>query len=111
MNPALLRFFLFFVALLVFDIYGFEALKTAFGKPLWLKILYWSTTVVVLALLVYNFINFQRQGVPHKVVQTMIGALILFYVPKMFLGSVLLTEDLYRVGRWMVDFGVQTFCS
>ena len=111
MNPAFLRFFLFFVALLVFDVYGFEALKTAFGRPLWLRILYWSTSGLVLALLVYNFVNFHPQGGPHKMVQLMIGAVILFYVPKMVLGSVLLMEDLYRVGKWMVDFGLQAFGS
>jgi predicted MPP superfamily phosphohydrolase len=109
MNPAFIRFALFFIALLVFDVYGFEALKTAFGRPLWLRILYWSTSAAVLGLMVYNFVRFHPQGGPHGGIQLMIGALILFYVPKMILGSVLLLEDVYRVGKWMVDFGLATF--
>jgi predicted MPP superfamily phosphohydrolase len=91
-----LRILLFVAFLLLIDWYAFQAVKTVFKESNLAKYVYWGTSILVLGLLIYVFLNFDRSKPQPAIFQYFAGLLILFLVPKLVVIAVLFGEDLIR---------------
>lgn len=97
MNTVALRILATLFIVLLMDLYAYQAFKTAFkfrGLP-WL---YWGTSAALTVWTLYVAFTINRND-PAVTKQYMyvFGAMILFLVPKMLVGTVMLLEDAVRL--------------
>jgi predicted MPP superfamily phosphohydrolase len=91
-----LRFLFFIFFVLLIEIYSFQAFKTL-TKVRWMQLLYLLISLALLVYIIYSFTNFDRRVGQTKMTMITLGLLLLIYIPKMILTSVLLLEDVFRV--------------
>ncbi len=92
----MLRWAIFIIIFGIIDIYAYQAFRTA-SKNLWLNILYWVVTLLVIGNFVLHFYGFNRRdGFTHSHGYAF-GFLIAILIPKMILLIVMLGEDIFRV--------------
>ncbi len=99
-----LLFFLGFVFLV--ELYSFQTIKTL-SKLKWVHYSYITISIVLLAFLVYSFSKFDRSiGQTDQTMFTM-GVFLLFYVPKMILGILMFSEDIFRLLEGVLRYGMK----
>lgn len=92
----MLRWTVFLIVLGIFDIYAFQALKTAVRSH-WILALYWIITLLVVGNFVYSYYAFNRSnGFSHSNAYAA-GFLIAIVVPKMILLLFMIGEDVFRL--------------
>ncbi len=97
-GTLILRLALFIGFLLLVDFYAFQAIKTTFKGSGLARYVYWGISVALMLTLLYTFLNFDRGAArPNLRFTYLMGAFILFFVPKLILIVVLLGEDVVRL--------------
>src|SRR5690606_21484975 len=92
----MLRWTVFLIVLGIFDIYAFQALKTAVRSH-WILALYWIITLLVVGNFVYSYYAFNRSnGFSHSNAYAA-GFLIAIVVPKIILLLFMFGEDIFRI--------------
>jgi predicted MPP superfamily phosphohydrolase len=91
-----LRISLFIGFLALLDLYAFQAIKTVFKTSAWARYGYWGISALMLILLVYVFLTFDRSKPQPPVFSYFAGLFILFLVPKLILVVMLFGEDVVR---------------
>ncbi|WP_136481509.1 metallophosphoesterase [Cognatitamlana onchidii] len=91
----MLRWALIILVFIVVDVYAFQAFRTI-SKNLWLTILYWVITLLVLGNFIFRFYGLNRSefGNPQAYAFAFVLALL---VPKMIVLAILFAEDVFRV--------------
>lgn len=92
----MLRISLFIGFLALIDLYAYQAVKTVFKTNPWVRYSYWGISLLVLLLLVYVFLTFDRSKPQPPVFSYFAGAFILFLVPKLILLVGMFGEDVVR---------------
>lgn len=89
-----LLFFILFV--LFIEIYAFQAFKTL-SRVKWVQYSYIILSVLILAYIIYSFSQFDRSvGQTPKTLFTL-GLVLIIYIPKMILTTIMFGEDFYRI--------------
>ncbi|MDX5326875.1 MAG: metallophosphoesterase [Bacteroidota bacterium] len=89
---ALLLLFMFLI-----DLYFYQGVRTIFYRKLWVPVIFWSITGLGYAYVLYTLTAFDPAASPRKVINPFIGYFILFYIPKLLVIILLLSEDLFRI--------------
>src|SRR5579863_1766217 len=102
---AILGFATFFLVLFLIDLYVFKGVKTVFSNssfPIkrtadWL---YWLVNVafILCAIYVIATLSYSPKHTPFML-EFVLAAFVLLYVPKLIFGAFLLGEDVYRILR------------
>ncbi len=110
MNTVILRILSTLFIVLAMDLYAYQAFKTAF-KFRALPWVYWGTSLALVVWTLYVAFTINRSD-PAVTKQYMyvFGAMILFLVPKMLVGGILLVEDTVRFFGWLAN-GAQRLAS
>jgi len=91
----MIRWIVFLVFVVILEIYAFQAFKTLI-KSKWFFIFYYVTSAIALAYIIYQLYHFDRSvGQTPKTMMTM-GLLLMLYVPKLILTTILFGEDIIR---------------
>lgn len=97
-GTLIFRLALFMGFLLLVDFYAFQAIKTTFKGNNISKYIYWGISVGLIVSMVYAFTAFDRSAARTNPFFTyLMGAFILFFVPKLILIVLMLGEDLVRL--------------
>lgn len=100
----MLRWILFIVFVLVVEIYAFQALKTV-TRLRWALIVYVAISVIIFFYIVYSFTQFDRSVGQNKQTLFTFGLLLITYLPKMIIATILLGEDIFRfIGGLIREF-------
>ena len=100
----ILRIALVLIVLGAIDLYAFQVVKTIWKNEWIPKLLYWSISGGILALLVVVILTFDRKKGMDALFFWFTGLFILFWVPKLVAIGFLLVEDVARVlgGLWQL---------
>ncbi len=93
----LLRLLIVAGILFLIDLYAYQAVRTTFRESAWARWTYWGISAGVLLFIVYGFLSFDRQQGPGGLFSVLMGAVILFLVPKLILLVFMLGEDVWRL--------------
>lgn len=94
-------FFLgFLLTLVLLDIYGYQAIKTAFPSLPWLKWVYVGIQALLYGGIVFAMIN--GRDTPREFFTPFLSFFVVCYLPKLFIGPLLLAEDIGRGGKWLM---------
>lgn len=103
-GPFVVVFPLFFIAItLISDLYTWQGIRTVSGFFLpdaahrWLKIGYWSFTVIMLLGLFAGYLSIAGKETYTLLFRVFVNAFFAYLAAKMFFGVFLLAEDLYRL--------------
>jgi predicted MPP superfamily phosphohydrolase len=89
-----LLFFILFV--LFIEVYAFQAFRTL-SKVKWVQYSYLLLSILILAYIIYSFTQFDRSvGQTPKTLFTL-GLVLIIYIPKMILTTIMFGEDFYRI--------------
>lgn len=92
----LIRLLIFLAFILLIEIYAFQAFKTL-SRIKWVQYTYIILSVVILAYIIYSFTQFDRSvGQTPKTLFTL-GLVLIIYIPKMILTTIMFGEDFYRI--------------
>lgn len=95
---VILRIILVAVVLLAVDLYAFQAVRSAFKDSLSARWVYWILSGGMLLFLAVLLLRFDRSAGPQNLLfKYYMGLFVLFFVPKLILVLVLLSEDLIRI--------------
>ncbi|MEQ1732972.1 MAG: metallophosphoesterase [Bacteroidia bacterium] len=104
-TTLLIRMSILCVFLIAIDFYVWQSFKTALlnypSANKVMRIVYWATSIVIIATLLFFMIKFDRSGRPNQFVSIAFGFLILVTVPKIIIASGLLIEDFTRLTTWL----------
>jgi hypothetical protein len=91
--------------LLVIELYTFQVLKTLIkSKPVLFSIQFIS--LLVLVYIVYSLMQFDRNSGQNRHLMSVMGLLLIVYVPKLILTLLLMGEDIFRLGAGAVNYFV-----
>jgi len=85
---------LFFV--LIVEVYAFQALKTI-SKISWVNYLYILINLTLTVYIFYSFYNFDRSVGQNKHSLFTVGLLLITFIPKIVLTTIMFGEDIFRV--------------
>ncbi len=91
-----LRLLLFFLIVLIIEVYAFQAVKT-FTKVRWVLLAYSLVSLGVIFFIAYQFTKFDRSVGQTKMTMITMGLLLLVLIPKLIITFILLLEDIFRV--------------
>ncbi len=92
----LIRLLIFLAFIFLIEIYAFQAFKTL-SRIKWVQYTYIILSVVILAYIIYSFTQFDRSvGQTPKTLFTL-GLVLIIYIPKMILTTIMFGEDFYRI--------------
>ncbi len=100
--------------LLAIDIYIFFGLKTVIdGTSLMAKriayIAYWSITAITFGIML-SFLIIDFKEAPRWLTNTLLGFMFVCIIPKLFIGTILLINDLYRLVVYLINlFGSKDY--
>ncbi|AXG73416.1 metallophosphoesterase [Flavobacterium arcticum] len=98
------RWILLFVFVAVVEIYAFQALRTV-TKLRWLLWAYQGISLFIILYIAYSFTQFDRSVGQNKQSLFTIGLLLITFVPKMIIASMMILEDVTRIiGGLMREF-------
>lgn len=102
-----MRLLLVFILLFVVEWYSFQVFRTAFDNR-WITRIYLLVSAIALIYIIYSFSNFSRsQGQTQSFLFTS-GLMMLVYLPKLLMSSVLIFEDLFRlligIYEWFIHY-------
>lgn len=88
---------LFFIAfVLLIEVYAFQAFKTL-SRIKWVQYSYLIFSILILTYIIYSFSQYDRSvGQTPKSLFTL-GLVLLVYIPKMILTTIMFGEDFYRI--------------
>ncbi|MCY7411276.1 MAG: metallophosphoesterase [Chitinophagales bacterium] len=94
--------------LFLIDLYAFQAIRSVMHNSniSWrriITIIYWSISIICIGFIWYATF-FGYYSVPKLLRVYLTGALVVFYIPKLFLIVFLLIDDLIRGGKWLTTF-------
>lgn len=92
----MLRWIIFLVVYLIFDLYAFQSFKTV-SKNNWLHTFYWVVTALIIGNFVFHYYGFNRRdGFSHAHAYAF-GFFIALLVPKAVLLIAMISEDVFRI--------------
>lgn len=92
------RLILILLLFLVGDIYFYQAIVTLFSNSL-IHVIYWVIDILVLIAIIATVILRQRISDIQRYAATLITAMLLIFIPKLFSIPILLLEDIGRIFR------------
>lgn len=96
---VLIRIAIFLVVLLLIDIYAYQAFKTIFRANSFFRFGYWIFSIAVMIGIIYAFLTFSRDTGPNPSFSYLMALVILSIVPKLIILTVMLGEDVWRLGE------------
>ncbi|MBL7952492.1 MAG: metallophosphoesterase [Flavobacteriales bacterium] len=107
MSPKALRnFFIFFVVLVLIDVYAYKGVNTAFANHSLvlrriIRFVYWIISIGILGVLVWTVFNMQGQQNrrDHSYVFSLVALFLLFFLPKLVIVIFHGLDDLLHLGR------------
>ena len=103
----MLRWILFTTVILCLDYYAFQSIKTVTNKKT-VFVIYWILSIAVLLNLYYNLFTFNDSRGLAQPMMLAFGLVILSVSPKLIAFIVLLSEDVFRVGKSTLNFFLKT---
>ena len=96
------RIWAFVAFFFTFELYAFQAFKTVFAGSTLLPWIYFGGTAIILIsiLLYFNFEMRKKFRVPR---QLLMATFFLLFIPKVFITLLLIPEDLFRLGKGLVN--------
>lgn len=94
---------LFTAIFLLLDFYAFQSIKLLTKKPIF-HFLYWFLSISIAFIIVFLAYNVARTPKDTFKVQWILGLIIVFYFPKLFLIIPLLLEDIVRIFVWIFSW-------
>jgi len=96
------RIILFLIFFLVSDLYFYQAVLTL-APPIWIRVGYWAVDLLLVAgLISLTFLAKLQHKIQH-LIQIMITAVLLVFIPKLISFPILLAEDITRLFRGFPD--------
>lgn len=96
------RNFLIIAAVFLFlEIYIYQAIRTLTDN-LWIRIGYWVLSLAVYGIFAYEVTHFQKSDRSTARAQMMISLFLVFILPKIFVVLLLLIDDVFRTGSYLV---------
>jgi hypothetical protein len=92
----MLRWIFFFLFVVLVEVYAFQALKTI-TKTKWILVSYQIISLLAVLYIVYQFTQFDRRVGQNSKTLITLGLLLLVFIPKLILTSIMLLEDVFRV--------------
>jgi predicted MPP superfamily phosphohydrolase len=92
----MLRWIFFFLFVAIVEVYAFQALKTI-TKTRWILVSYQIISLLAVLYIVYQFTQFDRRVGQNTKTLITFGLLLLVFIPKLILTSIMLLEDVFRV--------------
>lgn len=94
--PVLVRLLFFLAFVLIIEVYAFQAFKTI-SRIKWVHYSYIILSILILVYIIYSFTQFDRSvGQTPKTLFTL-GLVLIIYIPKMILTTIMFGEDFYRI--------------
>ncbi len=94
---------LFTAIFLLLDFYAFQSIKLLTKKPIF-HFLYWFLSITIIFIIVFLAYNVARTPKDTFKVQWILGLIMVFYFPKLFLIIPLLLEDIVRIFVWIFSW-------
>lgn len=96
------RNFLIIAAIFLFlEIYIYQAIRTLTDN-IWIRIGYWVLSLAVYGIFAYEVTHFQKSDRSTARAQIMISLFLVFVLPKIFVVLLLLIDDVFRTGSYLV---------
>lgn len=92
----MLRWIFFFLFVAIVEVYAFQALKII-TKTKWILVSYQIISLLAVLYIVYQFTQFDRRVGQNSKTLITFGLLLLVFIPKLILTSIMLLEDVFRV--------------
>jgi predicted MPP superfamily phosphohydrolase len=92
----MLRWIFFFLFVAIVEVYAFQALKTI-TRTKWILVSYQIISLLAVLYIVYQFTQFDRRVGQNTKTLITFGLLLLVFIPKLILTSIMLLEDVFRV--------------
>lgn len=92
----MLRWIFFFLFVAIVEVYAFQALKTI-TRTKWILVSYQIISLLAVLYIVYQFTQFDRRVGQNSKTLITFGLLLLVFIPKLILTSIMLLEDVFRV--------------
>lgn len=92
----MLRWIFFFLFVAIVEVYAFQAFKTI-TKTKWVLVSYQIISLLAVLYIVYQFTQFDRRVGQNSKTLITFGLLLLVFIPKLILTSIMLLEDVFRV--------------
>lgn len=90
------RWIFFFLFVAVVEVYAFQALKTI-TKTRWILVAYQVISLLAVLYIVFQFTQFDRRVGQNSKTLITFGLLLLLFIPKLILTSIMLLEDVFRI--------------
>ncbi len=90
------RLFILFLIIAIVEIYAFQAVKTII-KNKWILFLYVLISLGIIAFIFYQFSKFDRSVGQTAMSMFTLGLLLLMFIPKSILSTIMLLEDVFRL--------------
>ena len=102
-KKMIFRFLFLFVFLFVVELYAFQVFKTLL-KTKWILLFYIAFSVLALIYILYSISKYDPSvGQTHKTMSVM-GFLLLIYIPKIVLALTMFGEDIFRFGSGTINY-------
>ena len=92
----MLRWIFFFLFVAIIEVYAFQAFRTI-TKSRWILVAYQVISLAAIIYIVYQFSQFDRRVGQNSKTLLTFGLLLLVFIPKLILTSIMLLEDVFRV--------------
>lgn len=99
----MLRWIFFFLFVALVEFYAFQALKTI-TKTKWILVSYQIISLLAVLYIVYQFSQFDRRVGQNSKTLITFGLLLLVFIPKLILTSIMLLEDVFRIFSGTITF-------
>lgn len=99
----MLRWIFFFLFVALVEVYAFQALKTI-TKTKWILVSYQIISLLAVLYIVYQFSQFDRRVGQNSKTLITFGLLLLVFIPKLILTSIMLLEDVFRIFSGTITF-------
>ncbi|WP_295338326.1 metallophosphoesterase [Flavobacterium sp.] len=90
------RWIFFFLFVAIVEVYAFQALKTI-TKTRWILVAYQVISLLAVLYIVFQFTQFDRRVGQNSKTLITFGLLLLLFIPKLILTSIMLLEDVFRI--------------
>ena len=99
----ILRFVILCALFLLIEFYAYQAFRTLI-KLRWVLVAYQVISVLLLAFIIYSFMQFDRSVGQTKYTMFTMGLMLLVYVPKIVITLILFGEDIFRIGASILNY-------
>nr|WP_294925782.1 metallophosphoesterase [uncultured Flavobacterium sp.] len=99
----ILRFVILCALFLLIEFYAYQAFRTLI-KLRWVLVAYQVISVLLLAFIIYSFMQFDRSIGQTKYTMFTMGLMLLVYVPKIVITLILFGEDIFRIGASILNY-------